>query len=255
MPLNLRSGRREPVDGELALHLKDGAVIAAPPRRPHGRRYVLRATRRQHFRHVLESVFAMAQHFPCTHHRMESITLSQYLEKTSNPKRAAKLVKRSVKLFRHAAKDLAHAECDLAHAKEDCLHTIEAYENCLEDTKQYVADWTKAGSEVEATIVSEDSHRDEDIFSDDQDEEDEEGDSRLGDHLENAAADFKHAMKDATDALENLEEIDGYVEELLDDAEDEGFELSLAEVRSEIVRRVTELEQPEEAAPAAKLAA
>jgi hypothetical protein len=197
----------------------------------------------------------MAQHFPASTISMENITLSQYLGKTSNPKRAAKLVKRSVKLYRHAVKDLAHAECDIAHAKEDCLHTIEAYENCLEDTKQFVSDWTKAG-EIEVTIESEESERDEDIFSADFDEDEEDvEDSRLGDHLENAASDFKHAMKDASDALENLEEIDGYIADLLDDAEDEGFELSLAEVRAEIVRRATEASQPAEAAPATETAA
>jgi len=187
---------------------------------------------------------------------METITLSQYLEKTSNPKRAAKLVKRSVKLYRHAVKDLAHAECDLAHAKEDCLHTIEAYENCLEDTKQFVADWTKTG-EIEVTVDSEESERDEDIFSEDFEDadEDEDEDSRLGDHLENAATDFKHAMKDATEALENLEEIDNHIEDLLDDADEEGFELSLAEVRAEIVRRATETDQPAEAVPADKTVA
>lgn len=187
---------------------------------------------------------------------METITLSQYLGKTSNPKRAAKLVKRSVKLYRHAVKDLAHAECDLAHAKEDCLHTIEAYENCLEDTKQYVADWTKTG-EIEVIVESEESERDEDIFSEDfgDTEDDEDDDARLGDHLESAASDFKHAMKDATDALENLEEIDNYIEDLLDDADEEGFELSLSEVRAEIVRRATEVEQTAEAAPASETAA
>jgi exonuclease VII small subunit len=172
---------------------------------------------------------------------MELLSLTQYLEKTANPKRAAKLVKRSVKLYRHATKDLAHAECDLAHAKEDCLHTIEAYENTLEDTKQYLADWARIGDGSETVETEID---DEDIFSGDFDEEDEDGeeesDVRLGDHLDHAAEEFKHAMKDANDALENLEQIDEYIEELLDDAEEEGFELSLTEVKAEIIRRAGE---------------
>lgn len=187
---------------------------------------------------------------------METLTLSQYLEKTSNPKRAAKLVKRSVKLFRHASRDLAHAECDLAHAKEDCLHTIEAYENCLEDTKQYVTEWVKCHGE-EDEVKSEELEEDEDdVFSadfddEDEEEEEEEAESRLGDHLEHAAADFKHAMKDASDALENLEEIDDYLEELLDEALDEGFLLKLSEIKAEIVRRATEIPAENKATEAA----
>ncbi len=170
---------------------------------------------------------------------METLTLSQYLEKTANPKRAAKLVRRSVKLFRHASKDLVHAECDIAHAKEDCLHTIEAYENCLEDTKQYLTEWVKAHSGAEALEEEEDAE--DETFEEWEGEEEEEEDTRLGDHLESAAADFKHAMKDASDALENLVEIDDYIDELLEDAEEEGFALNLGEIRAEIARRATEI--------------
>ena len=178
---------------------------------------------------------------------METLTVTQYLEKSSNPKRAAKLLKRSVKLFRHANRDLAHAECDLAHAKEDCLHTIEAYENCLEDTKQYLAEWTKDPLENETLAeAGESGLADDEIFSEDFDEEDEEKENfRLGDHLEHAASDFKHAMKDASDALENLEEIDENLEELIDEALEEGILLKLSEVRAEIVRRAAEV-PPEE---------
>lgn len=176
---------------------------------------------------------------------MEILTVTQYLERSSNPKRAAKLLKRSVKLFRHANRDLAHAECDLAHAKEDCLHTIEAYENCLEDTKQYLAEWTKDPLESETSAeAGESGPTDDEIFSEDFDDEggdEEEENFRLGDHLEHAASDFKHAMKDASDALENLEEIDENLEELIDEALEDGFVLKLSEVRAEIVRRAAEV--------------
>ena len=174
---------------------------------------------------------------------MKTLTVTQYLETSSNPKRAAKRLKRPVKLFRHANRDLAHAECDLAHAKEDCLHTIEVHKNCLENTKQYLAEWTPDPLETETSAQAGASGpTDDEIFAEDFDEEDEEDENfRPGDHLEHAASDFKHAMKDASDALENLEEIDENLEELIDEAREEGFLLKLSEVRAEIARRAAEV--------------
>jgi exonuclease VII small subunit len=193
------------------------------------------------FRHILAPGRRIAHGSGCIYFSaMELLSLAQYLEKTANPKRAAKLVKRSVKLYRHASKDLAHAESDLAHAKEDCLHTIESYENTLEDTKQFVADWAKIGDgSEEAEPEVEDN-----IFPDDFSDEESEDDERLGDHLDHAAAQFQHAMKDASDALENLDQIDEYIEELLDNAEEEGFALSLTEVKAEIIRQAGAQDAP-----------
>jgi hypothetical protein len=183
---------------------------------------------------------------------MKKITLAAYLEQNDS-KEIAKAINRAIKTYRHALKDLSHADADINHAKEDCLFAIQGYEQLLEDCHSYLNDWIRGDLDDEEVtledVASEDEKKAEQDDSsitfemeDESDDEEEENTvvEQVEEHLDHAAKDFLKAIEDADDALEGLNQVDGLLFEIIDEAESEGFEISLWDARSYIVAKSQE---------------
>lgn len=175
---------------------------------------------------------------------METITLAAYLEKNPDSKRVNKRIARALKTYLHAEKDLSHAAEDIAHAKEDCAFAIHAAEQLIEDCHGILAEWglpeqddtTGEPTDNEATPCC----SGEECEGCDCEEDESPASDQVEKHLRHAAKDIGHALADAESALHDLGKVDSLLFDIIEIAEEDGFEIDFTETKAWLLQKARE---------------
>jgi len=174
---------------------------------------------------------------------METTTLATYLEKHPDSKRLNKRIARALKTYLHSQKDLSHAAEDIAHAKEDCAFAIHAAEQLIEDCRGIIAQWAlpdQADASGEPDSEEPTPCCDEECQKCDCGDDESQASDEVEKHLRHAAKDIGHALADAESALQDLGKVDGLLFDIIEIAEEDGFELDFAETKAWLLEKANE---------------